>query len=204
MPTRDLRMVLLLPLLLLAVDAAPALAQDAFLYEVTETMTLRGIRNPRRIATASLMGWSQSGSPICPASLGVAQCTVNVVATDDIRLDTGLGSVSGNFAVVVQGDNPVDAPELTVLEGTLRGTIDLSPALGSGIPLATVSGRWTAAGVREGPVAGLRSKGNFTGVFRLPFGDPPAYLVGGVPVPLAPGELSLGAATVRLEVDFVE
>lgn len=204
MLTRARRMFLLLPFLLLLLEAAPAPAQDAVLYEVTETMTLRGIRNPRRIATASLMGWAQSDSPICPASLGVPRCAVNVVASDDIRIDTGLGSVSGNFAVVFQGDNPVDGEELTVAAGTLRGTIDLSPALVSGIPLASISGRWTVAGAREGPLAGLKSKGTFTGVFRLPFGAPPSYLVGGVPVPLTPNELSLGVATVRLEVDFVE
>lgn len=189
----------------LVLGAVPAMAQQALLYEVTETMSLRGIRNPRRIATAALMGSVQGGAPICPALLAVPSCSINVIASDDIRSDTGKGWVSGNFDIVVQGDNPFDGPELTVARGTLRGDIDLSPTLVN-IPLGSISGRWTVTGLPDGPLATYKSKGTFVGTFRLPFGDaPPSYLSDVfVPFPLAANEFSLGVPTVRLEVTFVD
>jgi hypothetical protein len=127
-----------------------------------------------------------------------------VVASDDIRTETGKGWVSGNFDIVVQGDNPFDGPELTVARGTLRGDIDLSPTLAS-IPLGSISGRWNVTGLADGPLAGFKSKGTFVGTFRLPFGAPASYLGDTfVPFPVAVDEFSLGVPTVRLEVSFVE
>src|SRR5213594_4170250 len=105
---RDLRRTFLMPALLalLAFVAAPlfgatAFAADAQLYE--------------------LMGFAAKGSPLCPTSLleqlgakhlidpaTFPQCTINATGSDDVSLATGVGTLSGQFTVVVQGDNPVD------------------------------------------------------------------------------------------------
>jgi hypothetical protein len=186
---------------LMGVGPATAQNANAVLYEVTEQMKLRqNDRQLQRKATASLMGRVKAGSPICPdvfalplqvlPVLGeVRACAVTAVAEDNISLQTGQGPVSGKFQVVVPGDNPVDGPELVVLEGSLRGSIDLSlavlgmdgiPANGNEIPLGAIRGTWTARGVTRGRLDGLRLSGTFTGTFRLPF-DLPVPNVGFVP-----------------------
>jgi hypothetical protein len=159
------------------------------LYETMESMTVGGSGNVIRRATAALTGWTKAGSPICPASLGVEICTVNVVASDSVRIDTGKGTVTGDFSVVVPcetfpprpctGDNPFDSPEITVLSGTLRADIDLAPI--HGVPfLADLTGSLQGLGTKGGPLDRVVFRATFTGTFRLPFEIPPgdeAYYV---------------------------
>lgn len=209
-----------------------AAAQNAVLYEVTETMNITG--SPAygvRSATATLMGVVDAGTSICPAALGVRQCSIVARATDSLDLGSGKGPVVGQFAVVVQGDNFVDGPELVLVRGRLRGTIDLSPAVNYVAPIGTLSGKWWARGQRGTPLEGLRVSGTLSGTFRLPFvfglpqgclddGDPsdcvyvskPSYWTDQGPVELIEskwgetysGEYSLGVPTVRLELTFTE
>jgi hypothetical protein len=198
-----------------------AAGQNAVVYEVTEQMKIKK-RDPARVATAALMGSVNPGPSLCPewlvAALQLTRCAIAVTASDSISLATGQGPVHGKFSILIPGDNPVDGPELVIAEGSLRGTIDLSPALigsnGILIPLGTIAAEWSARGRRGGPLEGLRAEGKLTGTFRLPFLDPvlgAAYMLNpftfpapGSAVAVASDELSLGVPTVRLELDFVE
>jgi hypothetical protein len=201
--------------------AGIAAGQNAVLYEVTEQMKVK--RNDTvRAATASLMGSVSAGTSLCPdwlaAALGVGRCSISATASDTINLATGQGPVSGRFSILIPGDNPLDGPELVIAEGSLRGMIDLSPAVvgwnGVRVPLGTLTGEWSARGSRGGPLSGLRAEGTLTGTFRLPFADPwlgaaymlnpYAYPAEGAAVGLTTNELSLGVPAVRLELDFVE
>ena len=208
---------LILPFLLLAVWPSVAAAQEgirsdanAVLYEVTENLKLKPLQSGHRVATAALMGWVKAGASICPdwlaAYLGITRCSITAMASDNINLTTGAGPVSGTFSIVIQGDNPVDGPELEILRGTLHGTIDLSPAVLGGVPLGTITGQWSAKGVKSGPLGGVQVRGTFEGTFRLPFAhsEPALYLGNPHPVPVADNERSLGVPTVRLELNFVE
>lgn len=198
-----------------------AAGQNAVLYEVTEQMKVKR-RDTVRAATAVLMGSISPGTSVCPdalvEALQLTRCAIAVTASDNIDLATGQGPVRGKFSILIPGDNPVDGPELVVAEGSLRGTIDLSPAVvGSNevlIPLGTITAEWSARGSRGGPLDGLRADGTLTGTFRLPFLHPvlgAAYMLNPFTFP-APGsavavrndELSLGVPTVRLELDFVD
>lgn len=187
----------------------PALAQNVTLYEVLENMTLTNGRLVRRLATAGLVGRATLGSPICPATLFTSDCDVTSIASDDVNLASGLGPVRGEFAVVVQGDNPVDPAEYVVIRGTFDGNIDLSLAVQSGVPLGTMTASWRARGERGTLAQGYDARGSLTGTFRLPFQIPqlpgvPLYLADDLQtvIPAQPGEISLGSATVRLEVNF--
>jgi hypothetical protein len=136
------------------------------LYELTENMKLmqRGKqRAARRVATSALTGVAELGTPFCPVpefQSGPAGCALNVLASDDIDLGTGLGTFEGEAATVIQGDNPFDGPEAVVLKTRFKGQMDFSPAILHQIPFGRVVG--TVRGER-----GLRS--DFSGVFRLPF-----------------------------------
>jgi hypothetical protein len=201
--------------------AGIAAGQNAVLYEVTEQMKVK--RNDTvRAATASLMGSISRGTALCPdwlvAALRVGGCSISATASDTINLATGQGPVSGTFSILIPGDNPMDGPELAIAEGTLRGTIDLSPAVvgwnGVTVPLGTITAVWTARGSRGGLLEGLRTEGTVTGTFRLPFADPwlgaaymlnpYAYPAEGAAVAITTNELSLGVPAVRLELGFVE
>jgi hypothetical protein len=198
-----------------------ASGQSAVLYEVTEQMKVKR-HDSVRAATASLMGSISAGSSLCPdwlvAALRVGRCSISATASDTLNLGTGQGPVSATFSVLIPGDNPVDGPELVIAEGTLRGMIDLSPAVigwnGVKVPLGTITGEWSVRGTRGGPLEGLRTEGTLTGTFRLPFADPwlgaaymlnpYAYPAEGAAVAIAKEELSLGVPAVRLELGFVE
>jgi hypothetical protein len=190
---------------------------DAVLYEVTEKMYLLdadgNVAPPDlavvRKADASLFGWSRVGNPLCPSSqlvtnLALNACSVTADGIDNISLWTGKGSVSGTFAVVVQDDNVVDAPEFVVMNGDFTGQMDLSIR-----PLGKVVGTFTASGGSD-PVP-------FCGTFRLPFdvdndgkrvnpkrGGSSYYLAddGTTLIPVYPAEKSIGMPTVRLELKF--
>jgi hypothetical protein len=181
------RMVAVLGLLGVAVTGVPAVASagSATLYELTESMKLvqrhdrfklkhrnkfrHNIKHSadavnRRVASAAIAGVAAPGTPLCPSvdfQSGPAGCAVNVNGKDNISLTTGLGTLEGEFATVIQGDNPVDGPEAVVLQGQFRGKMDFSPAILHEIPYGTVTGRVK--------VHGSRTQAPFTGVFRLPF-----------------------------------
>jgi hypothetical protein len=178
------RVVAMLGVLGAAVVGTPALAGagSATLYELTENMKVvqkntQHNSTGRRVATSALTGVAQPGTPLCPSEKfksGPAGCAINVLGSDNISLATGLGTLSGSFATVIQGDNPVDGPEAVALRGEFRGQMDFSPAIvgvnGLPFPYGTVIGT-------------VRSQGHtssFTGVFRLPF-------AGNVELAVAPG-----------------
>jgi hypothetical protein len=166
------RVAAMLGLLGVAVIGAPAMASagGATLYELTENMKLvqrtHRQRTPvgRRIATSAITGVAAVGTPLCPSpelASGPAGCAVNVLGSDNVSLLTGLGTLTGNFSTVVQGDNPVDGPEAVVLRGEFNGQMDFSPAILHQIPFGTVAGKVK--------VTHARRRTDFTGVFRLPF-----------------------------------
>ena len=125
---------------LIAVSAiAPttaAIAADATLYELSEEMT---VVNGHRKATASFQGTADLGTPLCPQTLvsmlklPVQSCTVTGVGSDDVDINPaspsfGSGLLSGTFAVVVNADNLVDAPEYVVMTGRFGGVMSLNAA----------------------------------------------------------------------------
>ena len=213
-------------LFILMVGPLPALASqpDAILYEVTEDMYLMdGAGNPvssvapggRRSAVAQLSGWAKVGTPLCPwfvlsINPKAKKCVVNATGADNLSLDTGKGTLSGKYAVVVQGDNKTDAPEFVIMTGTFAGNADLSQSLSGQAPLGFITD-----GIAT--IDGSTTTFKFTGTFRLPFAldvtgrpswvrrvwDDAYYLSdNGHPVRVKDNERSLGYPTVRLEIEF--
>ena len=186
-----------------------ALAQDAKVYELTENMKLIAKhKTERRAATSEIMGFVNAGTPICPDYLAQIVpgrgadkvCTINITASDNISLATGLGKLRGRYTVVVQGDNATDSPEFVVSRGQFNGDMDFSPAILHGVPYGTVVGTLDPEG------RGRHDRVGFTGTFFLPFtlADGNAYYLdytyGAVPV--ADNEKALGYATVKFEITF--
>jgi hypothetical protein len=172
------RMIAILGLVGAAVTGAPVVASagGATLYELTENMKVvqRGFKHrpavERRIATAAISGTAERGTPLCPAEKfesGQFFCVVNVQGSDNVSLRTGLGTLTGRFTTVIQGDNPVDGPEAVVLTGEFEGRMDFSPAILNNIPFGTVTGKLKADG--KGRNDRNRKREEFIGVFRLPF-----------------------------------
>jgi len=219
-------LALMFLLFVLMVGPLPALAgsPDAVLYEVTEDMYLKdasgnfvsGVATAaRRSAVAQLSGWAKIGTPLCPAYVRLIvpkakRCTVNATGADDLSLATGTGTLGGTYAVVVQGDNNVDAPEFVIMTGTFFGKADLSLSLSGQAPLGVITdGVGTIDGYSEATF-------KFTGTFRLPFAldevgqrrqprrESDAYYLNdhGRAVEVKNEERSLGMPTVRLEIDF--
>lgn len=200
----------------LLIGPSVAGAQQAILYEVTENMSLAPEGGfTHRLATAALQGWAKVGTPLCPLEVLVTNpraqtCTITAVGNDDVSAVTGTGTVSGSYAVVVQGDNPVDGPEFVVQTGKFTGTMDLSPALLGLAPLGYISnGQFTIDQVPGFAIP-------FTGTFRLPYalsrkgherkarlGEDAYYLSDAFrPFEVGKNERSLGWPTVRFEVTF--
>lgn len=200
----------------LLVGPGVAGAQQAVLYELTENMSIApdgGVLH--RLATAALQGWAKVGTPLCPVEVLITNpraqtCTVTAVGSDDVSVVTGTGTVSGTYAVVVQGDNAVDSPEYVVQTGTFSGTMDLSPAVLGLAPLGYISnGQFTIDGYPGFTIP-------FTGTFRLPFalsqkgekkkagphGDSFYLSDAFQKFPVKHNERSLGWPTVRFEVTF--
>jgi hypothetical protein len=182
MIARLLRVVAMLGVMGISVVGSPAVAgaASATLYELTENMKLvlkEAKHNPVgwRIATSALAGFAKPGTPLCPEEgkleSGPKGCAVNVTGNDNVSLKTGLGTLSGGFATVIHGDNPVDGPEAVALKGTFNGQMDFSPAILRQIPYGTVVGKVRTEKGR---------KTEFTGIFRLPF-------AGNIPVEVSPG-----------------
>ena len=116
------------------IPAKVAVAADATLYELSEEMT---VVNGHRMAKASFQGTAEIGTPLCPQTLvtilnlAVKSCTVTGVGWDDVDINPaspyfGMGSVEGTFAVVLNGDNVVDAPEYVVMTGRFTGKMYLT------------------------------------------------------------------------------
>jgi len=213
-------------LFILMVGPLPALAAspDAVLYEVTEDMYLKDaagnfvssvVPGGHRTAVAQLSGWAKVGTPLCPhAVLGLVprakKCTVNATGADDLSLDTGKGTLAGTYAVVVQGDNDVDAPEFVVMTGTFKGVADLSLSMSGQAPLGYITSG--VATIDGQPGASFK----FTGTFRLPFSvdvsggrhqarrELDAYYMDdhGHLKKIKDQERSLGVPTVKLEIEF--
>jgi hypothetical protein len=199
---------------------------DGMLYEVTENMyLLDAAGNPvpspagaaRRMADATLQGWAKVGTPPCPADIlwiipNATRCTITATGIDDLDIQPGSpnlwkGKVTGTYAIVVQDDNVVDAPEFVIQTGSFSGNMDLSSR-----PLGWVKGAFKPCAA-DGDCTGFP----FTGRFRLPFKidstgrwvtpkrwDPAFYLAddGATLQWVRPVEYSLGFATVKLELRF--
>jgi len=214
---------------------APALASDvdailadAVLYEVTEDMYLKDaagnfvtsvVAGGRRMAVAQLSGWAKIGTPLCPSWVVLVvpdakRCALNASGADDLSLLTGTGTLSGTFAVVVQGDNLVDGPEFVIMTGTFKGDADLSQSLAGVAPLGLITNGVAAIDANGDGQPDLTV--NFRGRFRLPFAldeagghgkprrDRDAYYLNdeGGPIKVRDNERSLGVPTVRLEITF--
>jgi len=196
---------------------------DAVLYEVTEDMVLMDasgarvaspVANGRRSAVAQLTGWAKVGTPLCPTWVkyinpALKQCTLNASGADNLSLATGTGTVGGTWAVVVQGDNSVDAPEFVVMTGKFSGVADLSKAFSGVAPLGYITSG-------TGSIDQTGGQFQFTATFRMPFSidtvgknhkarrSSNAYYLGddGKPFPVKKNEKSIGFPTVRLELAF--
>ena len=118
------------------VPTKAAIAADATLYELSEEMM---VADGHRKATASFQGTADLGTPLCPHALvsmlklPVSSCTVTGVGWDDVDINPaspsfGTGVLQGTFAVVVNADNLVDAPEYVVMTGRFGGNMSLAAA----------------------------------------------------------------------------
>jgi hypothetical protein len=187
---------------------SPVVAADAVIYEVTESVRV-GKTKGFKSSKATLTGAVAVGTALCPTwlatQLNLQACTIIVRALGRADDATGVGPASGDFDIAIQDANTVDGAELVVMKGDISGTIDLSPAFQKDQPLGSISGRFTASGVRGTPMANERASGNFTGTFRIPFrheGKPAYLLDDGSVVKAHPDELLFGQGMVRLEVSF--
>jgi hypothetical protein len=236
--------VALLVTVLLWSGAAAALTPDAQVYELTETANLIAAGAiGSEASVSSMIGFIQSGTALCPARFAAPArralrrasradirdlgpvCTVTITGNNIVDLATGLGSISGTFAVL--GPDPinplaVDAPEVPVLTGTFNGNMDFSPAVRAGVPYGTVTGVLTAGASLSVP---------FSGVFMMPFdapcawsdgddrdergtsyvtdcyltyalsGTPPVVTVTGM-VPVSPAQKAIDFPTARFDIYF--
>jgi len=241
MPSMKRWMLVAVGLIALTLAGLPAGASagSATLYELTENMKLDDLSKPTlRTASAALQGTSELGTPLCPAALvGIltmvglpsgTTCTLTAFGEDAVSLGGGNGSFTGAFAVVVNVDNVVDAPEFVVMTGTFGAQMQiLTDANGQTLPLIRIAnGTLVTSDVFGVPVAyvGMFFPGvtpqmfkpaSFGGVFRLPFAvqndkkvkskkGAPAFYLGdtGDFIPVQQNETSLGYATVRVEIGF--
>jgi hypothetical protein len=210
------------------------------LYEVTESVAfdpVKGILGPAvcnatpqaclsRDATATLLGFARLGTPLCPMEALLTDpraetCTILGTGSDVVPLATGVGMVWGRLAVVVNapGNSPLHVPDLPVLTGTFKGTIDLSQAIRAGIPLGFIHpdpANVITLDVND-PITGQKMKVPFSATFRLPFAldskhqpkrveheEEDAFYLGdnGSLMRVQPHERNLGFPTVRIDAEF--
>jgi len=171
--------------------AAPA--PQAFLYEVTENLAQDLTATTARLSHWAAQGTAVAGSPFCPKELisklqkmnlvvgSPASCTITAFGQDEID-PTYTGTVAvPDFAVVINSDNVVDAPERVVMTGSITGDLVIVPfgpagvtpdvnekkaVLGPSVPLILVQhGVFT-----PNPFFDVTLKPScFTSTFRLPF-----------------------------------
>jgi hypothetical protein len=205
--------------------ATPVLAGsgDAVFYELTENMTFDGTT---RTGTGALAGEAQVGTALCPEAVvqiliqyhlisGARPCYITAFGTDAVTVK-GTGVLSAKIAVQVQGDNPVDAPEYTVMAGTLTGGMQVADARGW---LIAIWGTVTVDHVLGQPPSAFGfAATNFTGMVRLPFindevgnhrkprRNERAFYLGDDEqlIRVQEHETSLGWPTARFELNFVE
>jgi hypothetical protein len=188
-----------------------AVAADATLYELSEEMMVDNYGYRR--ATSSFQGTAALGTPLCPQILAtllsqgpspvhVTGCTVTGVGSDKVDVATdqagwpvrqtfGTGKLWGTFAVVVNADNIVDAPEYVVMTGTFGADMFLTAPAGftgkkhmagpSTQRIIMTGGVFTPDNIlgwapeqlavaMQAPVEALGlAPAGFSGVFRLPF-----------------------------------
>jgi hypothetical protein len=201
------KMGVLLFLFAVAIGPEPASAADATLYELIENMSIvRHGAEEHRLGWAALAGTARPGTLLCPSDpLDPGRpCTIHATGTSNVKVATGEGTFRGDFAVVVQGDNDVDGPEVVILTGDFSGVMDFSPAFLGGQPYGLVHGTVGVANRAE--------HAPFTGIFHLPFvprNDPerkPHYLQftglrpNGAVVRVRSDEKALGQPTVKFEI----
>jgi hypothetical protein len=168
-------------------------APQAFLYEVVENLTQDLTATTARLSHWAAQGTAVAGSPFCPKELintlqkrklvsgSPTSCTITAFGQDEIDV-TFTGTVAvPDFAVVINTDNVVDAPERVVMTGSITGGLVIVPfgpagvtpdlnakkaTLGPSVPLILVQlGVFT-----PNPFFGVSLKPScFTGTFRLPF-----------------------------------
>jgi hypothetical protein len=236
-----------LTLLLFASLPAHAASFDVAFYELTEQATFEftfvdtdGDNVPdtpvpvKRTGEGALAGEARLGrSPLCPKDLvealiagGLAKrgrpCYVTATGKDVIDLTTYTGSFEAAIQVKVQGDNPVDAPELVVLLASIKGTLLVADpefrllAIRDGV--LSITHVLDPASYTFVPASLLGMQADFptTGMVRLPFvresdgrhrrarrHDQAFYLSDrGRPIPVKHHEHSLGVATARFELNF--
>ena len=144
-----------LALSLLVLPGASDAGAGVTLYEISERVTF----SPKKLedsvvifrnATSPLLGFADLGTPLCPSALLITaprtqRCTVSATGTSDLSTVTGIGPVSGMFDVVIAapGNSSAHVPNLPVITGTFDGTIDLSLAVLSQVPLGSITGTFT-------------------------------------------------------------
>ena len=162
-----------LALSLLALPAASDAGAGVTLYEINERVTF----SPKKLedsvvifrnATSPLLGFADLGTPLCPSALLITaprtqRCTVIARGWSELSTVSGIGPVHGKFDVVIA------APVIT---GTFDGTIDLSLAILSQVPLGSITGTFTITQMADAsgtlvPVTPVLLP--FMGTFRLPF-----------------------------------
>jgi hypothetical protein len=179
---------------------------------------------PVRIGAGSLGGEAKVGTPLCPDVLvqalidahlmaGALPCALTAFGTDSIGLIYGDGTLSATVGVVVEADNPADAPEFLVMTGTLRGGLQIVDPENR---LIAIWGTFTPENILGYPASqfGL-GPSSFTGKVRLPFVKTDvgnrrphrrerAFYLGddGKLVRVQNDEISLGQATARFELNF--
>jgi hypothetical protein len=196
-----------------AVGAAQA--ADVTLYEISEAVKLDAKKGGKFKGNAgTLTGWANAGTTLCPQWVVDAYdstaatnkiCGISVEASGKADDVTGIGPVEGTITVLVQDKNQVDAPEIAVLTGKIKGTINMSPAFMEGRPLGSISGTYELEGDSKSLAKGYKGSGRFSGTFRLPFVaegvTAPQYLLDdGTMVAIAASEYVLRYPAVRLEV----
>lgn len=217
-------------------------APQALLYEVTENLTQDLTAMTPRLSHWAAQGTAVANSPFCPKELISAlrkmklvsgtpgSCTITAFGQDAIA-PTFTGTVAvPDFAVVINRDNVVDAPERVVMTGSITGNLVIVPfgpagvtpdlnakkaTLGPSVPLILVQhGVFT-----PNPFFGVSlAPSCFTGTFRLPFqvtsagtrvepvrGGQAFYLGDdGSLIRVRPEEFAFGFPMLRAEVTFVK
>ena len=202
------------------------LFRDVVLYELNEQAQIVVDPNdptkpPQRIASSGLEGKARRGTPLCSeslmayaeafyAQLGItvrdaSRCRVVAFGRSQLDLDSLLGTIGGDFYVVVNSDktNLVDAPELVIMVGTFSGAITVADQ--QGVIIDITSGSFDPTVVLPGFPGGPPDSESFRGKFRLPFKVHRVAVYktdrGGI-VPVGPDERALGDPTVRVEITF--
>jgi len=183
------------------------------LYEVQEGTDLRARGNAPvlRLANATLVGTATGdicAATATPNTPPQDPCAFDTTAISRVPLDRGKGDLDGDFQLFVDSmpDQQLLSDLVVVAKGGVEGTIDLTPLLFEGRPIATMEGKWKS---RK-----LGVKGTFTGTFFVPFPDPTgtcstefAYAhpsVANAILCLEPNEMSLGNPVTKVLATFMK